>query len=177
MSEALTLARPYARAAFEAAQDTKSLDDWSSKLAFAAQLLGDERVRSAVHDPRIGAGDLESLLLPDGEKTDSEFGRFIALLIANQRADLLVEISTLFEELKRDAQRILKVTVRTANALPSGEEQSIRAALKKRFNRDIELDQQIDPSLIGGAIIDAGDVVIDGSVRGRLARLETALVH
>jgi F-type H+-transporting ATPase subunit delta len=71
----------------------------------------------------------------------------------------------------------LKVTVRTASALPSGEEQSIRAALKKRFNRDIELDQQIDPSLIGGAIIDAGDVVIDGSVRGRLTRLESALMH
>ena len=177
MSEALTLARPYARAAFEAAQDSKALDAWSSKLSFAAQLLGDERVRSAVNDPRIGADDLESLLLPNGETADSDFGRFVALLIANQRADLLAEIASLFEELKREAQRILKVTVRTASALPSAEEQSIRAALQKRFNRDIEMDQQIDPSLIGGAIIDAGDVVIDGSVRGRLARLETALMH
>ncbi len=177
MSEALTLARPYARAAFEAAQDAKALDDWSSKLSFTASLLRDERVRSAVNDPRLNSGALESLLLPNGEVADSEFARFIALLIANQRADLLVEISSLFDELKRDAQRILKVTVRSASALPSGEEQSIRAALKKRFNRDIEMDQQIDPSLIGGAIIDAGDVVIDGSVRGRLARLETALMH
>jgi F-type H+-transporting ATPase subunit delta len=177
MSEALTLARPYARAAFEAAQDGKALDAWSSKLSFAAQLFGDERIRSAVADPRVGSGALESLLLPNDETADSEFSRFIALLIANQRADLLVEISSLFEELKRDAQRILKVTVRTASALPSSEEQSIRAALKKRFNRDIEMNQEIDPSLIGGAIIDAGDVVIDGSVRGRLARLESALMH
>jgi F-type H+-transporting ATPase subunit delta len=177
MSEALTLARPYARAAFEAAQDAKALDAWSSKLTFAAQMFGDERIRSAVADPRIGSGALESLLLPEGEVPDSEFARFIALLIANQRADLLVEISELFEELKREAQRILKVTVRSATALPSGEEQSIRAALQKRFNRDIELDQEVDPSLIGGAIIDAGDVVIDGSVRGRLARLESALMH
>jgi len=177
MSEALTLARPYARAAFEAALDGKALDAWSSKLSFAAQMFGDERIRSAVADPRIGSGALESLLLPNDETADSEFSRFIALLIANQRADLLIEISSLFEELKRDAQRILKVTVRTASALPSGEEQSIRAALKKRFNRDIEMNQEIDPSLIGGAIIDAGDVVIDGSVRGRLARLESALMH
>src|SRR5262249_1732815 len=147
------------------------LDAWSSKLSFASQLLSDERVRSAVNDPRISASDLESLLLPNGETADSEFGRFVGLLIANQRADLLVEISSLFEELKRAAQRILKVTVRSASQLPSGEEHSIRAALKKRFNRDIELEQQVDPSLIGGAIIDAGDVVIDGSVRGRLARL------
>jgi F-type H+-transporting ATPase subunit delta len=176
MSEVATLARPYARAAFEAAQDAKALGAWSSHLKFTAQMLSDPRVRSTVMDPRVGASDLSTLLLPNGEAVDSDFGRFVALLIENQRADLLVEISTLFEELKREAEHTLKVTVRTASAIPPAEENSMRAALKKRFNREIEMDQQIDPSLIGGAIIDAGDVVIDGSVRGRLARLETALM-
>lgn len=177
MSETLTLARPYARAAFEAAQDGKALALWSTNLKFTAQMLHDARVRSMVMDPRVSPNDLATLLLPNGEAVDGDFGRFIALLIENQRADLLVEIAQLFDELKHDAERILKVTVRSAAALPAGEEENIRAALKKRFNRDIEMDQQIDPSLIGGAIIDAGDVVIDGSVRGRLARLETALMH
>jgi F-type H+-transporting ATPase subunit delta len=177
MSETLTLARPYARAAFEAAQDAKALGAWSSNLKFTAQMLNDARVRSMVMDPRVSASDLAALLLPSGEAVDGDFGRFIALLIENQRADLLVEIAQLFDELKREAERVLKVTVRSATPLPAGEEDTIRAALKKRFNRDIEMDQQVDPSLIGGAIIDTGDVVIDGSVRGRLARLETALMH
>ena len=177
MSETLTLARPYARAAFEAAQDGRALAAWSTNLKFTAQMLHDARVRSMVMDPRVSPSDLAALLLPNGEAVDGDFGRFVALLIENQRADLLVEIAQLFDALKHDAERILKVTVRSATALPAGEEENIRAALKKRFNRDIEMDQQIDPSLIGGAIIDAGDVVIDGSVRGRLARLETALTH
>ena len=175
MSEPLTLARPYARAAFESASERKALAAWSSHLAFSAQVLGDPRVSSIVGDPRLGSGDLVGLLLPPGETADSAFARLLALLIENRRVKLLPEIKTLFDELKRDAENVLKVTLRSASAVDPAQGDAIKMALKKRFNRDIELVQEIDPDVIDGAILDAGDLVIDGSVRGRLQRLQIAL--
>jgi F-type H+-transporting ATPase subunit delta len=177
MSEALTLARPYARAAFESARAANALGAWSEKLGFAAQVLGDTRVRSALGDPRVGAADLVSLLLPPGDAADSAFASFLNLLVENRRAGLLIDIAALYEEYKREAERVLKVTLRTAQAMAPAQEDTIKAALKQRFGRDIELEQRVDPALIGGAVIDAGDIVIDGSVSGRLTRLENALVH
>ena len=107
----------------------------------------------------------------------SEFGRFIALLAENGRLPVLPEIRTLFEELKLESEKTLKVHLRTATRVDAAELEKISAALKRRFNRDIEMTQSLDPKMIGGAIIDAGEIVIDGSVRGRLARLEQALIN
>lgn len=177
MSETLTLARPYARAAFESARKANALAAWSQKLGFAAQLVADARVGALIGNPRIGAAELTGLLLPPDETVDSPLAGFLALLVENRRAQLLPDIAALFEELKRDAERILKVTLRSATPVPAAQIDAMKIALKKRFGRDIELDQRIDPSVIGGAVIDAGDMVIDGSVRGRLARLESALVN
>jgi F-type H+-transporting ATPase subunit delta len=175
MSETLTLARPYARAAFESARDANALAAWSQKLAFSAQVLADARIKAIIGDPRLGNSDLVTLLSPPDEPADSGFSGFLGLLVDNRRAGLLVDIAALFEELKRESERVLKVMLRSANAMPDGEAEKIKVALKKRFGRDIELEQRVDPALIGGAVIDAGDVVIDGSVSGRLARLENAL--
>lgn len=175
MSETLTLARPYARAAFASAQAGGALADWSARLAVAAQIVADPRVHSLVGDPRIGNAELAQLLLPPGDAADSPFAQFLALLVENRRASLLPDIAALFEELKRESERVLKVTVRSAVPVAEGQADAIRSALKKRFGRDIELEQRVDPSVIGGAVIDAGTMVIDGSVRGRLARLESAL--
>ncbi len=177
MSEPLTLARPYARAAFEAARDAGALPVWADHLAFAAQAIADERVHAVVGDPRLDQGDLVALLLPPGVPADSSFAVFLGLLVENQRVELLSDILALFEKYKRDAEHVLMVTLRTASALSADQETAIKAALKKRFQRDIRMQQLIDPEVIGGAVIDAGDTVIDGSVSGRLARLETALVH
>ena len=176
MSEALTLARPYARAAFESARAANALGAWSDKLGFAAQALSDPRVRSIIGDPRLSTADLVGLLLPPGESAQSPFGAFLALLADNRRAGLLVDIAALFEDYKREAERVLKVTLRSASEIPATEAETIKVALKKRFGREIELEQRVDPALLGGAVIDAGDIVIDGSVSGRLARLENALV-
>jgi len=177
MSETLTLARPYARAAFASAQAGGSLADWSNNLGVAAQIVADPRVHSLVGDPRIGNADVVQLLLPPSDGTESPFAQFLTLLVENRRAGLLPDIAALFEELKRESERVLKVTVRSAVPFANGQADAIRAALKKRFGRDIELEQRVDPSVIGGAVIDAGDMVIDGSVRGRLARLEQALMN
>jgi len=177
MSETLTLARPYARAAFESARAGNTLAAWSDKLAFAANVIVDARVRAIVGDPRLSNADLIGLLLPQGESADSPFATFVGLLVDNRRVGLLADIAALFEELKRESERVLQVTLRSASEIPAIQAEAIKVALKKRFGREIDMQQRIDPSVIGGAVIDAGDVVIDGSVRGRLARLEGALAQ
>jgi F-type H+-transporting ATPase subunit delta len=177
MSSALTLARPYARAAFEYAHAHKELPLWAERLAFAAQVAGNPGVAALFGNPRISRSELASLFLPQGTGMDSEFGRFIGLLAENGRLPVLAEVSALFEQLKLDSERLLMVRLRTAVRVEPGELEKLGAALKRRFQRDVEISQSIDPKMIGGAIIDAGDVVIDGSVRGRLARLEQALTH
>jgi F-type H+-transporting ATPase subunit delta len=175
--ELLTLARPYARAAFELASEQRGLGDWAGKLAFAAQVAADPRIASLAGDPRIAPAQFGGLFLPEGEQADSLFARFIGTLAENQRLHLLPEVAALFEQMKREAEHVLKVRVRSATPIDAGEIARLRDALKRRFNRDIELEQTLDPSVLGGAVIDAGEMVIDGSVRGRLARLETALAQ
>lgn len=177
MSNALTFARPYARAAFELARSHNALGDWAGKLAFAAQVAADPRVASLFGDPRVAENDLVALVLPEGEAADSPFASFVRVLAENGRLPVLPEIGALFEELKDEAERVLKVNVRSATPIDAAETAKLKGALKRRFGRDIEIEQTVDASVLGGAVIDAGDVVIDGSVRGRLARLEQVLAH
>jgi F-type H+-transporting ATPase subunit delta len=177
MSNALTLARPYARAAFELARSNNALGDWAGKLAFAAQVAADPRVTALFGDPRVAQADLAALVTPEGESADSPFAGFVRVLAENGRLPVLPEIGALFEGLKNEAERVLKVSVRSATPIDAGETAKLKEALKRRFGRDIEIEQSIDAGMLGGAVIDAGDIVIDGSVRGRLARLEQALAN
>ena len=173
--QTLTLARPYARAAFSVARDENALPAWSQALAFAAHVSADPRVATLLGDPRLADGDAVALLAPSD--AGEGFGRFLAMLAANRRLALLPEVAGLFEELRAEAERVVKARVTSASELPAGELDSLRAALRKRFGREVELETAVDPALIGGAVIDAGDVVIDGSLKGKLERLQTALAH
>ena len=175
MSQALTLARPYARAAFALARDNGTLSPWSQALAFAARVAADPRVASLLGNPKLTDADAATLLAPEG--ADEAFGRFLVLLADNGRLPLLPEIAGLYDELRLEAERVVKATVTSATALPAAELETIRVALKKRFGREVELETAVDESLIGGAVIDAGDVVIDGSLKGQLARLQSVLAH
>ena len=173
MSQALTLARPYARAAFALARDAGKLPGWSDALGFAARVAADPRVAALLGHPRLGRDDAVALLAPDG--ADAVFADFLGLLFDNRRLPLLPEIAGLYDELRLESERVVKAKVTSAAALPAAELESIKAALKKRFGREVDVESAIDESLIGGAVIDAGDVVIDGSVRGKLERLQTVL--
>ena len=173
MSQALTLARPYARAAFALARDTGKLAGWSDALGFAARVAADPRVVALLGHPRLGRDDAVALLAPDG--VDPAFADFLGLLFDNRRLALLPEISGLYDELRLESERVVKAKVTSAAVLPTTELESIKAALKQRFGREVEIETDLDPSLIGGAVIDAGDVVIDGSLRGKLERLQTVL--
>jgi F-type H+-transporting ATPase subunit delta len=175
MSSSLTLARPYARAAFEIARDAGSLADWSRKLGVAAAIATDARVRALIGDPHLDTAQLHGLFLPEGEAQGTPFAAFVSELATQRRLPNLPDIATLFEELKREHERVLKVTLRTAVPVEQAQGDALRAALERRFGRKVELDTVIDADVLGGAVIDAGEVVIDGSVRGRLERLGHAI--
>ena len=175
MSQALTLARPYARAAFSLARDAGALAPWSQALAFAAHAAADPRVAALLGNPKLTHADAVTLLSPD--EADEGFGRFLALLADNRRLALLPEIAGLYDELRNEAERVVKARVTSATVLPAAELDTIKAALVKRFGREVEVETAVDESLIGGAVIDAGDVVIDGSLKGKLGRLQSALAN
>ncbi|UXI68735.1 F0F1 ATP synthase subunit delta [Tahibacter amnicola] len=177
MSSAESLARPYARAAFDLAREANALNEWSKKLEFAAAVASDPQVRQLIGNPGVTGEQLVGLLLPQGEKTDSAYANFLGTLAANRRLPILVDVAQGFAVLKRESEGVLKVRVRAAVPVDAAMAETLKAALTKRFGRQIELESEIDESVIGGAIIDAGDVVIDGSVRGRLERLAQNLTH
>ncbi len=175
MSQALTLARPYARAAFAIAREEGAFAGWSNALAFASRVAADPRAASSLMHPQLSQQDAVSLLAIDG--AGDSVMRFLSVLAENRRLQQLPEIAGLYEALRAEAERVVKATVTSAIELPIGELDTIRAALRKRFGREVELDTALDASLIGGAVIDAGDVVIDGSLKGKLSRLQAALAQ
>lgn len=167
-----TLARPYARAAFEAARDSDTLERWSDALAFAATMVGTDEMHYLAGDPRMGSDRVLDVFAEVGkDRFDEPFLNFLRIAMANGRLELLPEIALQFEQQRREADKRMKVQV--VSAMPMDDEQTDRLAnrLKARFGREIDMDVELDESLIGGAVIRAGDQVIDGSVRGRLEQL------
>jgi len=176
MSSTLTLARPYARAAFALAREHDELSQWSLRLDFSARIAADPRVQALLGHPKLEAGEAVALLLPPGAD-DPVFSRFLAVLTESGRLQLLPEIAALYAQQRAEAERIVKAKITSATELTPAERARLHIALRKRFGREVEIVTRVDPELIGGAIIDAGDVVIDGSLRNKLARLELALAH
>lgn len=177
MTQPLTIARPYARAAFEIAAADGTQNEWAEKLAFAAEVAAEPEVIALFGDPRVALQTLASLFMRAGEAADSTFARFLGVLADNRRLRELPEIAALFEQMKRDAEHVLRVRVRSAVPMDDAEAARLVEALKRRFHSDIQLERSVDPSVLGGAVIDAGETVIDGSLKSRLAKLETALTN
>ena len=176
MSQAITLARPYARAAFQLAQAEGKLPAWSNLLGFAAQVAAHPDVQALVGHPKVDDKALVALVQPPGE-VDPAFQRFLAELAGNGRLALLPEIAGLYDQLRAEAEKVVKATVTSAVPLDADAIARITASLRKRFGREVALQTAVDPSLIGGAVVDAGDIVIDGSIRTKLARLGAALAN
>lgn len=171
----LTLARPYARAAFGIARSQGDLAGWSGRLGQAAHIAADPRVASLLGHPQLARAEAVALLA--GEDVDARFGDFLGLLADNHRLGLLTDIAALFEQLRAEAENVVRARITSAAALPAEQLEGIRAGLRRRFGREVQIETELDPALIGGAIIDAGDVVIDGSLRSRLARMQSALAQ
>ncbi len=171
MADRLTIARPYAKAAFQQAQADGRLGSWSGALARAAAAVADERVRALFGSPKVTAEQLAAFVADiAGPELDQNGRNFIALLAEAKRLPFLPEIAQIFDLLKDEAERVVDVQI-TAAAPLGAEEAKIVAALEKRFDRKVRVHASVDPSLIGGAVVRAGDLTIDGSVKARLARL------
>lgn len=175
MSQATTLARPYARAIFMLAKEVGSLKDVSEALAFSAQAVSVPHLADMLDDPRVSVAQLLDLI-SHPEAPESVRG-FFSVLSENARLPLLPEIYALFEALRAESEHVVKATITSAEPLSAESLKSLTDALKKRFGGDVEVQTAVDASLIGGAVIDAGDVVIDGSVRNKLARLNANLAN
>ena len=181
MAENLTLARPYARAVFELARDKGAFDRWSKTLAVLAQLSADASVQAMLTSPKaasaVRAEVLAELAGKAGEKLDQQGRNFVGLLAENRRLGLLPEIADDYERLRAEAENTLEVELVAAMPVPAEEQKRISEALHKKLGRKITLKYVEDKSLIGGAVIRAGDLVIDGSVREKLGRLTAALIN
>ncbi len=175
MSQATTLARPYARALFLLAKETGQLKSVSESLSFSAQACVVPELAALLGNPRVSNAQLLDLLSP--AEANETMQRFLSVLAENNRLALLPDVSELFEQLRAESEHVLKANVTSAVAMSDAELSKLTEALKKRFGRDVEVQTAVDASLIGGAIIDTGDMVIDGSVRNKLARLNAGLAN
>ena len=174
MSSLTTLARPYARAAFEYANEHRALAPWQHALQLAAAIAADRDVRRLIGHPRVDRDALRRAFMPVSSAPDG-FDNFIALLETNDRLAVLPQIARQFVELKDRAEQTLAVKVRSATELNEEYRNQLKRSLAKRFGKNIELQVEIDPQMLGGATIQAGDLVIDGSVRGKLQRMANSL--
>ena len=172
MAEKATIARPYAKAAFESARSHNAFDRWSTVLATASSVVQDERVARLLSSPQVTPEQLSSLIGEiAGNGLDEQGRNFLATLAGNRRLALLPEIASMFETLRAEAENTADVHVVSAVQLNEAQQQRLAAALKKRLKREVRLHVEVDESLIGGAIVRAGDFVIDGSLKARLGRL------
>ncbi|HAQ89011.1 MAG TPA: F0F1 ATP synthase subunit delta [Pseudomonas sp.] len=171
-----TLARPYAKAAFEFASAAGQIDAWSGMLSLAAVAVDVPQVTELLKNPRLTSeSKVQTLVQLFGSDIDEAFRNFVSTLGDNDRLDVLPTIRELFEELKAEAEKTLDVEVQTAFELTSVQLQTLAAALSKRLDRTVNPQQVVNPALIGGVVIRAGDVVVDGSVRGKLSQLAESL--
>lgn len=184
MAENNTLARPYAQALFELAGETGTLSDWASALQAAAPMFADPAFASFSDNPSTDESQLLALIqsvakdLPGAgflAKAGGEAENFIKLLIENDRLTLFPEIANRFIVLKDVAENRVDVTITTAASVDAAEQDQITQALKSRLGRDINVTMAINEDLIGGAVIRAGDFVIDGSVRSQLDKMSAVL--
>lgn len=184
MADHTTVARPYARAILEVARAAGNLEAWSAALAAAARVLEDEDARAYLSRPALTAADkaqfVESVCsgLADAEVLGTEQGRnLLALLADNRRLEALPEIAAQFERLKHEVENTVSVTLVSAAEVDDEQVAKVRAALERRLGRDVELTVEVDANLLGGGVLRAEDMVIDGSVKSRLARLADSLIE
>jgi len=176
MSELTTAARPYARAVFEMADKSGKLGEWSEILGFMGDIASDEQVVELLASPKMAkqAGADAFVKLTDG-KLNEEAKNLVSMLAENNRLSLLPEMSALYEVLKDEAEGSVEAIVTAAKKLTQTEEQSIADALGKRLGKKVKLKVSVDDALLGGAIVQAGDLVIDGSLKGRLAKMTSVV--
>ncbi|CAK0761584.1 ATP synthase subunit delta [Gammaproteobacteria bacterium] len=178
MTDKIAIARPYAHAVFDQANQENAVSDWSEMLTLAAHVVQDPVMEDLLSNPLTGRDRLAQIVLGVAEERFSESVRnFIRLLAANSRLSVLPEILELFNERKSRLGNSMEAEVVSAFPIEPEQEQMLAQALERHFARSVTLKVRLDQELIGGAIIHVGDVVIDGSLRAGLTQMATELRH
>ncbi len=176
MAERATIARPYAKAAFGAARDGNAFAQWSKGLHTIADIVADTRVAALIKNPELTTSAIADLVIDiAGAGLDPELRNFVRVLAENHRLLLLPEIAAHYELMRSQVENTLDVEVISAVQLNHAQTEKLKQALNTRFKREVRMHNSVDATLIGGAVIRAGDLVIDGSLKGRLERLRTDL--
>jgi len=175
MSEFVTVARPYAKAAFDFAVENQSVDRWQDMLAFAAEVTKNEQMAELLSGALAPETLAESFIAVCGDQLDAHGQNLIKVMADNGRLRVLPDVLEQFIRLREAREATVEVEVTSANALSEDQLEKISVAMEKRLSRKVKLNCKIDKSVVAGVIIRAGDMVIDGSVRGRLERLADVL--
>jgi F-type H+-transporting ATPase subunit delta len=175
MSELTTIARPYAKAAFEFAVEKGAVDTWNEMLLFAGEVAKNEQVAQFLSGSHSAEKQTEIMIQVCAEQLNEYGQNLIKVMAENKRLVALPAVADLFAEFKADYDKEIEVDVISATELAAEQQDKLIAALEKRFARKVKLNCSVDNSVVGGLVIKAGDTVIDGTVSGKLNRLATAL--
>lgn len=175
MAEITTIARPYAKAAFDFAIEKNAVDSWAEMLNFAAMVSENETIKPLLSGALASNKLAELFINVCGEQVNEQGQNLLKVMAENGRLEVLPAVSQLFVELRNDWAKEIEASVVSATELSSEQQQDISVSLEKRLTRKIKLNCSTDASLIAGFIITAGDLVIDGSVRGKISRLSDTL--
>jgi len=175
MSELTTVARPYAKAAFDYAVEANAVDAWLEMLVFAAEVSKDATIESYLSGGASVEQARDIFINVCGEQLNSNGQNLIKVMAENQRLLVLPQVLVQFSELKAEYEQEIAVDVKSAVKLKAADKKAISAALEKRLARKVKLNCSVDKKIVSGVIIKAGDMVIDGSVRGKLNRLASTL--
>jgi F-type H+-transporting ATPase subunit delta len=183
MADQSTIARPYAKAVFDVATKARALEGWAAALAAAGEIVADETVRTHLRRPELDDAERAKFVahmckdLPGTEVLKGGAGEnLLKLLSENDRLSVLPEIARQFEALKIEAESKVKATLVTASKVDAKQATKVAEALERRLGRKVDLEVTVDPTLLGGAIVRAEDMMIDGSVRSQLQRLAETLI-
>lgn len=177
MAENVTLARPYAEAAFQLAKGSPAdLASWAETLACLSSITIDSVMEECIGNPRFNPAQLALLYFEAaGGQLNADQQSFVRVLVDNDRLTVLPEIAALFDELKADAEGIKHAEITSAFPLDDAALKNLVAELERKFSCRIQATIKLDPELIGGVRMAVGDEVIDASVRGKLAAMAIAL--
>lgn len=176
MAELHTLARPYAKAVFELAREGGQLQQWSQTLRTLTGAVSDAAVSALLTDPRLSRHDVARVLITAlGDRLDGRGRNLVQLLAEYGRLGALPAIAEEYEALRAAAEQRVEVEITTAATVAEVQQQALAGAVRKRLAREVQVEWKTDPALIAGAVIRAGDLVIDGSVAGELAQLRQAV--
>ncbi|MBY0264881.1 MAG: F0F1 ATP synthase subunit delta [Burkholderiales bacterium] len=178
MAELVTIARPYAEAAFKLAREQNTLPAWSDALALIDTVVADPQLAALIDAPQVSAAQIEALIIGAiGKHLSGEARNFVQVLAQNRRLGVAAQIRASFEALRREYEGAMEATLISALPMDDAQLKSLVASLEKKYGRKITAKVELDPQLIGGLKIMVGDKVIDATVRGKLDAMAAALTH